>query len=404
MSSTIKAAIQALKSRIADAYTAISQKGGTLPATQDSANLPAAIASIPSGGGEEPLPNDFNFVDFNGLVCSFSKEEIDAMTELPTPKQYDGLEFEGWSRTLSELQSLGCCTIGGFYHLTDCVGKAVFDIPADGTTISIECRATGGTIDWGDGTTSATGWSNTHIYAQAGIYTIKVQNVHYFATSAAKYYIKEYYLNAGVGFSSQNFRGAIYLEKMCLSKDLSPFPASGSYMWEGNAFKTLILPPSYTEQVAAVAYYMGFLYNLQYIVADGAGVFGCVLNNRFSNLISFSLKSVTTTSGGDYQSYMGNLRYIQFDSIQTLANNRTFSQCNYFEKVDLPATLQSIDIAIGGRIQKALYVRATTPPTMGGAFFSLSSYCKIHIPAGTLAAYESATNWASYAGLYIDDL
>jgi len=50
MSGTLKAALTALKSRIADAYTAISSKGGTLPATQDSANLPTAIASIPSGG------------------------------------------------------------------------------------------------------------------------------------------------------------------------------------------------------------------------------------------------------------------------------------------------------------------------------------------------------------------
>lgn len=55
MSSTIKQAIQALKSRIADAYTAIVAKGGTLPATQDSANLPAAIASIPSGSTIDPF-------------------------------------------------------------------------------------------------------------------------------------------------------------------------------------------------------------------------------------------------------------------------------------------------------------------------------------------------------------
>lgn len=50
MSGTIKQAIEALKSRIADAYTAIVAKGGTLPATQDSANLPSAIVSIPAGG------------------------------------------------------------------------------------------------------------------------------------------------------------------------------------------------------------------------------------------------------------------------------------------------------------------------------------------------------------------
>ena len=49
MSNTIKAAILALKSRITAAYTAISAKGGTLPATQDSANLATAIASIPAG-------------------------------------------------------------------------------------------------------------------------------------------------------------------------------------------------------------------------------------------------------------------------------------------------------------------------------------------------------------------
>lgn len=51
MSNTLKQAILALKSRIADAYTAIELKGGTLPATQDSVNLPSAIESIPSGNG-----------------------------------------------------------------------------------------------------------------------------------------------------------------------------------------------------------------------------------------------------------------------------------------------------------------------------------------------------------------
>lgn len=63
MSSTIKQAIQALKSRVADAFAAVEAKGGTLPATQDTANLPAAIASIPAGGGGDwsnfdPVPDE----------------------------------------------------------------------------------------------------------------------------------------------------------------------------------------------------------------------------------------------------------------------------------------------------------------------------------------------------------
>lgn len=47
---TIADAITAAQGRVADCYTAISAKGGTLPATQNLANMPTAINSI-SGGG-----------------------------------------------------------------------------------------------------------------------------------------------------------------------------------------------------------------------------------------------------------------------------------------------------------------------------------------------------------------
>jgi len=46
---SIASAITAAQGRVADAYTAISNKGGTLPATQNLSNMPTAIASIPSG-------------------------------------------------------------------------------------------------------------------------------------------------------------------------------------------------------------------------------------------------------------------------------------------------------------------------------------------------------------------
>lgn len=42
-------AITAAQGRVADCYTAISNKGGTLPATQNLANMPTAIGSIPTG-------------------------------------------------------------------------------------------------------------------------------------------------------------------------------------------------------------------------------------------------------------------------------------------------------------------------------------------------------------------
>lgn len=48
---SIASAITAAQGKIANAYTAISEKGGTLPATQNLSNIPTAISSIPSGGG-----------------------------------------------------------------------------------------------------------------------------------------------------------------------------------------------------------------------------------------------------------------------------------------------------------------------------------------------------------------
>ena len=47
---SIASAITAAQGKVADCYTAISGKGGTLPVTQNLSNMPTAISSIPSGG------------------------------------------------------------------------------------------------------------------------------------------------------------------------------------------------------------------------------------------------------------------------------------------------------------------------------------------------------------------
>lgn len=47
---TIASAIQAKQQQVVDSYTAVSNKGGTLPATQNLTNLATAISTIPSGG------------------------------------------------------------------------------------------------------------------------------------------------------------------------------------------------------------------------------------------------------------------------------------------------------------------------------------------------------------------
>lgn len=51
---SIATAITNAQGRVADCYTAISNKGGTLPATQNLANMPTAIGSIQTGYKEFP--------------------------------------------------------------------------------------------------------------------------------------------------------------------------------------------------------------------------------------------------------------------------------------------------------------------------------------------------------------
>lgn len=56
---SIASAITNAQQRIVNAYTAVSNKGGTLPVTQNLTNLPNAITSIPSGGSS-PVINSLS--------------------------------------------------------------------------------------------------------------------------------------------------------------------------------------------------------------------------------------------------------------------------------------------------------------------------------------------------------
>ena len=59
---SIATAIAAAQQKVANAYSAVQQKGGTLPETQNLANLPTAIGTISGGGGGgwQPDPDWWN--------------------------------------------------------------------------------------------------------------------------------------------------------------------------------------------------------------------------------------------------------------------------------------------------------------------------------------------------------
>ena len=83
---TIASAIAAKQQQVADAYTAISNKGGTLPATQDIANMPTAINSI-TGLVGETRTEQLNSTSGNTYTPSTGYNGITSITV--TPKNYN---------------------------------------------------------------------------------------------------------------------------------------------------------------------------------------------------------------------------------------------------------------------------------------------------------------------------
>ena len=81
---SIATAIASAQGKVADCYTAISNKGGTLPATQNLANMPTAIGSIQTGGTINSLTitptTSQQIITASGSVDGYSPITVNAVT------------------------------------------------------------------------------------------------------------------------------------------------------------------------------------------------------------------------------------------------------------------------------------------------------------------------------------
>lgn len=74
-------------------------------------------------------------------------------------------------------------------------------------------------------------------------------------------------------------------------------------------------------------------------------------------------------------------------------------------EVIIPNSMANIDQGAFGycRILSNITLLPTTPPTLGsGVFTSISSSAVITVPKGSLNAYQTATNWSTYADKMVE--
>lgn len=82
----------------------------------------------------------------------------------------------------------------------------------------------------------------------------------------------------------------------------------------------------------------------------------------------------------------------------THIGEHAFDYCTALKTVTIPSTISNIGgFAFQyGRALESITVLATTPPSLGNTqVFSYGTTCPIYVPAESVAAYKSATNWAT---------
>jgi len=124
-------------------------------------------------------------------------------------------------------------------------------------------------------------------------------------------------------------------------------------------------------------------------------------------------KTITTITAEDLQGasnigvYMfyncNNLTSVEIPSGVTFINDYAFSTCYYLTNVTLPSTLIAINNYAFQYNYSLRYIiiNATTPPSLSATAIP-STIQTIYIPAGTLSAYESATNWSAFTGKFVE--
>ena len=77
-----------------------------------------------------------------------------------------------------------------------------------------------------------------------------------------------------------------------------------------------------------------------------------------------------------------------------------FYGCNKLTSLVIPSNISSIEDSAFNQCSglTSITVNRTTPPTLGGTYvFDNTNDCPIYVPAASVNAYKTASNWSEYA-------
>ncbi|MBO5855670.1 MAG: leucine-rich repeat domain-containing protein, partial [Alistipes sp.] len=135
-------------------------------------------------------------------------------------------------------------------------------------------------------------------------------------------------------------------------------------------------------------------------IPDSVTTIGMATFSGCTSLTSVAIPDSVTTIDGSVFSGCTSLTSVTIPDSVTTIGYAAFYDCSSLTSVTIPDSVTEIGQCAFDNCTSltSVYCKATTPPSLGGTsvFDSNGSGRKIYVPAGSVNAYKSATNWFEY--------
>ena len=134
-------------------------------------------------------------------------------------------------------------------------------------------------------------------------------------------------------------------------------------------------------------------------IPSGVTIIGNYAFNKCSSLSSVTIPNSVTTIGIDAFSNCSSLSSVTIPNSVTSIGDFAFQVCSSLTTINIPNSVTSIGIYAFNKCSSLsnITVNAVTPPSLGRNALSYTNDCPIYVPAESVDAYKSATNWSTYA-------